>query len=416
MRLGTTLVVAGALLLAPGLARAAVVEVAAGDGGERALRYSDDIGDANHPIVSYDRPSQQFRVRDTGASLLTAGDGCTSVDVQTVTCDGRGVTTMTLDGGAGDDAIDDNVPPIPGSSVRWAEIDGGDGADELLGSDIDEAFDGGPGGDYLAGDGGQDSVTEGEVDADGNGVRVTLDAQPNDGLPDEGDNIRGSIEYIIGGPAADMLSGNNGNHHLYGAGGNDRIFGKGGKDELVGGDGVDALSGGAGRDRISSPEPSGGQTTGDSVDCGSGWDEAIGDAQDRYSINCEQYVFGGVSHFHPATSGSGRPPGLPAIVAPSVIKRKRRLLVIVGCRETASCAGRIRITGLVRLHRTGAARSRTLARGKFRARAGQDKLVKLKLTRKTRKLAARARRGTAYVVAFGEHGGGTVTRRRVRLR
>ena len=417
-RLGTALAVAGALLLAPAAARAATVEVAPSASGERALHYSGDPGEDNHVTVSYDRPSQEFRIQDTGTAALVTGDGCEPVDLQSASCAGSGVTTMKIEGGDGNDEIDDNVPPIPGSSVRWAEIDGGDGDDKLLGSGIDEAFDGGPGADYMGGDGGIDSVTEDGVDADGNGVTVTLDAQPNDGLPGEGDNIRGTIEYIVGGPGPDTLIGNNGRHHLYGAGGDDKIYGKGGDDDLVGGDGADTLSGGAGRDWIDAFDPSGGQAaTGDSVDCGDGWDETRGDARDRYSTNCEQYIFNGVSHFNRPTPESGRPPGLPAIVAPSVLKRKRTLLVIAGCRETGSCVGAVRVTGRVRAHRGAPFRDRTLARGTFRAAAGQVKLVKLKLkTKSRRKLAKRARRGTAFVVAYGQHGGATLTRRKVRLR
>jgi hypothetical protein len=266
----------------------------------------------------------------------------------------------------------------------------------------------------MAGDSGQDTVTESGVDADGHGVRVTLDALPNDGLPGEGDNIRGSIEYIVGGPGPDALFSNNGNHHLYGAGGNDELGGKGGNDELSGGDGVDTLSGGAGRDRIGAGDPHG--AAADSVDCGSAWDVAFGDALDRYAPNCEQYVFGGVSHFNPPTAASGRPPGLPAIVAPSVIRRKTTLLVIAGCQDDAACVGTLRITGSVRLRRRAPRRTRTLGRGTFQAGPGQVRLVKIKLTRRTRKLARKARRGMAYATARGARGGSAITKRRVRLR
>jgi Ca2+-binding RTX toxin-like protein len=415
-RLRTALAGAVSLLILPTSAHAAVVEVRAAAGGDRTIAYAGEPGETNDVVVEWRLTSGTFRFRDYGAPV-TPGVGCTAIDAHAVSCRGQGVTTLDVAGGDGDDVITDTVPPVPGSLVRYVEMHGGEGDDRLVGSRVAEGFDGGPGGDYMSGGRGTDVVTESRHDDAGRGVHVTLDARANDGLPGEGDNIRGNIEYVIGGPGADTLIGNSGGHHMYGAGGNDHIMGKRGGDNLVGGDGVDVLEGGTGRDRLDSFDPTG--TPGspaDRVPCGNGWDRAWGDRQDAFGTDCEQYVVDGVMHYNRPTAASGRPPGLPAIVAPIVIVRRSNLRVVAGCRSTAACSGTIRITALVRSRRGAAARRKTLARGVFRARAGQLKVVRLKLTRRTRKLARRARRGIVVVVAFGRHGGVRLTRRRVRLR
>jgi Ca2+-binding RTX toxin-like protein len=412
-RRATTLIGAAALLALPGAARAATVGVQQAGSGERALVYSGDPGEDNQVNVSFDRETQLFHVVDSGALLLTPGPRCVGDGLDGIACDASGVTTMRLDGGDGNDTIEDDVRPIPVSAIRLVEIDGGEGDDHLQGSKVDEGFDGGPGADYVSGGGGTDSAKENGVDANGNGVTVTLDAKPNDGVPGEGDDIRG-VETVVGGPAADTLVGSNRRQRLYGAGGDDRIYGRGGNDYLVGGGGVDVLEGGTGRDRLNGRDH--GAPAADSLDCGNGWDEAIGDAADAFGSNCEQYVFGGASHFHRATKASGRPPGLPAIVAPTAILHSQFLVLIAGCRESAACSASVRITALVSSNGGTGAQRRTLARGRFHARAGQIKLVRLQLSRRARRLVRRVHRSTVYVRAVGAHGGVAVTKRRVQLR
>lgn len=412
-RLATTLIGVAALLALPGVARAATVGVKDTGNGERALVYSGDAGEDNHVAVSFDRETQLFHVVDSGALMLTPGPRCASDGLDAIACDAGGVTTMRLDGGDGNDTIEDDVSRFPASSIRFAELDGGAGDDHLEGSKVDERFDGGPGADYVSGGGGTDSAKENGVDANGNGVTVTLDGKPNDGVPGEGDDIR-AVASVVGGRGPDTLVGTNRDEHLYGAGGDDRLYGRGGNDHLAGGGGADVLHGGSGRDRLNGNDRGG--PAPDSLDCGNGWDEAVGDSSDAFGSNCEQYVFGGVSHFHRATKASGRPPGLPAIVAPTAILDGRVLILIAGCREGAACTATVRMTALVSSAGDRAARRRTLARGRFHARAGQIKLVKLHLSGRARKLGRRVHRSTVYVRAVGAHGGVAVTKRQVALR
>jgi hypothetical protein len=80
---------------------------------------------------------------------------------------------------------------------------------------------------------------------------VRLDDQPNDGGANEGDNIRGDVDTVIGSGFGDTLVGNVLGQTLDGSGGTDRLEGLGGPDILIGGPGtLDATFGGPGEDDI----------------------------------------------------------------------------------------------------------------------------------------------------------------------
>jgi hypothetical protein len=82
-------------------------------------------------------------------------------------------------------------------------------------------------------------------------VTVSLDDLPNDGSPNESDNLRSDVEKVIGSSFDDTLTGNDGPNTLDGAGGTDRLFGLAGDDTLIGGPGTnDATFGGPGDDTI----------------------------------------------------------------------------------------------------------------------------------------------------------------------
>jgi Ca2+-binding RTX toxin-like protein len=156
---------------------------------------------------------------------------------------GAGATTDTLLGGAGDDTIV-----------------GGSGADYLTGGIGTDHVDGGPGDDHLVEDPGADDLSGGagtdtvEYENHDNGVTVTLDNVANDGfraqppLPAENDNVRDTIENVVGSPGSDSLIGSGRPNHLDGRGGDDLLDGGGGKDRLDGGDGSDSCIGPAVRD------------------------------------------------------------------------------------------------------------------------------------------------------------------------
>lgn len=181
-------------------------------------------------------------LQDTGASI-TAGQGCTSVDVHTVTCQvpaGRlsrsfraelkdKPDTFTVDsgeswwadGGRGSDTM---TAICPGGFC--GVLLGARGADLLEGKSL---F-GGEGDDTLTGTTGRDSLS-GE--------------QGNDTLIGMGGN-----DFLLGSKGDDSLDGGHGSDRIDGGFGNDNLFGSFGNDKMDGARGEDRLDGWDGDDRL----------------------------------------------------------------------------------------------------------------------------------------------------------------------
>jgi Ca2+-binding RTX toxin-like protein len=130
-------------------------------------------------------------------------------------------------------------------------LEGGDGADVLLGNAADNVIQGLGGDDLLDGRGGNDLLqgTEGP--------------------------------HFTGPPDRDLLRGGPGRDTLLGDGGADSLFGGPGGDRLVGGRGVDVFDGGPDADRLRSADG-----RAETVRCGSGADRLLADAADRRA-GCE---------------------------------------------------------------------------------------------------------------------------------
>jgi hypothetical protein len=144
----------------------------------------------------------------------------------------------SLLGGAGDDVL-------VGSPQR-DHLTGGAGDDRLLAGGGSDSLVGNEGADVLRGGDGPDEVTNGGFP----GVRMSIGDGPNDGLPGEGDDIRGDVESLVGGSGDDVLIGDDDPNRLAGYEGHDVLRGRGGGDQIWGwGDG-DELDGGAGRDSV----------------------------------------------------------------------------------------------------------------------------------------------------------------------
>lgn len=183
---------------------------------------------------SYDHPSGRI-----DSWLMVWGDGGDDV-IENVGCawGGAGEDTLTapdrpsyLDGGPGADTV------VGGSDRDWLlggtgndalygyggddRLEGGDGVDVMLGGDGKDHMYGGAGNDLMGGDGGDD-VLEGNGDDD----------------------------QLVGGPGNDVLRGGNGTDLLKGDGGNDDLYGNEGPDHLEGGDGDDDLYGNDGGDTM----------------------------------------------------------------------------------------------------------------------------------------------------------------------
>ena len=144
---------------------------------------------------------------------------------------------------------------------------GGSGADLLQGNEVANILKGSAGNDTLIGSGGNDFLSGGVgFDSLDGGIGVdTVDFSDKTGVVSLAlnggiavtvtvagiaeDSIK-SIENIIGGSAADTLSGDGLANSLVGNAGKDTLKGLGGGDVLAGGLGSDVLTGGAGNDRF----------------------------------------------------------------------------------------------------------------------------------------------------------------------
>jgi hypothetical protein len=171
-------------------------------------------------------------------------------------------------------------------------LSGGDGADGLSGGVDDDVLSGGAGGDDLSGDDGWDTVDyAGRPEA----LAVDIDDQADDAATGEGDNVRATVEAVIGGAGADRITGSAASNYLYGEGGNDRldggarsdrVFGGAGRDTVIGGAGPDSLDGGDGADRLVARDGSR-----EAVRCGSARDRATTDTVDML-FGCEKRTSG----------------------------------------------------------------------------------------------------------------------------
>jgi Ca2+-binding RTX toxin-like protein len=164
-----------------------------------------------------------------------------------------GDSNDTIAGGA----LNDTILGDSGSDLLY----GGAGNDRLLGGSSADTLAGGAGDDLV--DGGSNNDTADYSAAAGPvAIDLTLGiatGEGNDTLANI-ENATGSAfeDSIIGGVAANVLSGNSGNDSLHGADGNDTLIGGSGIDQLFGDAGHDALrwdsadsfDGGAGFDTL----------------------------------------------------------------------------------------------------------------------------------------------------------------------
>jgi Ca2+-binding RTX toxin-like protein len=210
-------------------------------------------------------------------------DGSTADDGEGLEGDSIAADVESLTGGTGSDVLIGNGGPNV--------IEGGAGDDALSGGDGDDALEGGDGNDWLDGDAGGDASAGGDgndiwlADAtlDGNDyfagddgtdtmsyqarssrVTVLLDGQDGDGNLVGGEiDADSGVENVVGGSAADSLTGNAQGNELRGGGGNDTLTGAGAADMLLGeagndtfnegstSSGSDTIGGGVGLDKVS---------------------------------------------------------------------------------------------------------------------------------------------------------------------
>ncbi|HEV7752212.1 MAG TPA: MopE-related protein [Baekduia sp.] len=237
--------------------------------------------------IAYKINGLKVEVDRTAGDTLQPGLGCTGTG-NAVTCATDFITRLTIQLGAGDDAIAP-APTLP--LGLHAEISGGPGRDVLRGTDGsndvlagddgedtldagygDDTLDGGPGDDVLTANLGADDYRGGSgydtlsYASYTSPVRVTVGAGADDGSVGEADTVAGDLERIDGGTGDDQLIGSAAGELLSGGAGSDAIDGAGGADLLFGGSGDDTI---ASRDGVA-----------DLVSCGDGTDTAITDQLD----------------------------------------------------------------------------------------------------------------------------------------
>jgi len=174
------------------------------------------------------------------------------------------------DGGALDGHADNvlaNVENVSGGAGGDVLV-GSAGANSLNGNEGADTLDGGAGPDSLDGGSERDVATYATRGA-AEPVDVSLDGAANDGGAIDGnghDNVRATVERVLGGAGDDALTGSDAANMLTGNAGADTLAGAGGGDTLVGGAGVDTLAGEADRDSLD------GGVDPDSLDGGAGRD------------------------------------------------------------------------------------------------------------------------------------------------
>ena len=235
--------------------------VSGGGGFDRLLLIGEDTAD-NFSVSKTSGGSARMQITDgthkvtLGTAVevveLTTGDGDDTVTVG----DQRGVdgSLLIVRGEDGNDTLTAENADI--DSVRLV-LDGGDGIDQLTGSQGGDTLYGGLGNDVLMAGEGDDQVEAGEGDD-------TLHGEDGDDtlFGDDGDDtIRGNSgdDSLVGGDGDDSLSagddqdtleGGMGDDFLNGQTGNDFLVGQNGADTLIGGSGDDVLDGGLNDDRL----------------------------------------------------------------------------------------------------------------------------------------------------------------------
>jgi Ca2+-binding RTX toxin-like protein len=370
---------------APSAAQAATATTADGN-----LRYAAVAGEVNN--VTFTRVSgETFRVTEVGTTIV-AGTGCTQESANVVTCTTQGGRPIIANLGDQNDTAtsktsrtvrffgEDGNDRLAGASGRDT-IDGGNGDDSLTGGSGGDLMRGGAGNDTLAGNQGNDNIQGGDgndtldggnnndSESGGNGddtlkegsapngadnlsgdsgndtvdysfrpapVNVAIDDQAFDGdrRSQERDNVRSTIDRVLGGAGSDVLIGRDGPADTFVGGAGDDVI-----DPLRGDDHVD---GGAGIDQIRLRDLSP-----DDVVCGDGVDSVAADSRDTAAPDCEKVRRTAAMSI--ALAGRAAYPTVPVRVTcpPSAFK---------------ACGGRVIIRSLGKV-RTRDGKSRTLTIG-----------------------------------------------------
>jgi arylsulfatase A-like enzyme len=180
-----------------------------------------------------------FWVLTDTVAPIAAGAGCEQVGVNRVRCPRAGVSGLALSGDDKNDTIitPDGVDATVEGEAGDDALTTNSGSDSLRGGDGRDMLDGGAGADILDGGDGLDTVSYAGRAAD-QSVEVDLDgAVGDDGGAEDGpagarDWTRASVENVIGGDGADLITGSATSNTLIGGGGADQLRGLAGNDTI----------------------------------------------------------------------------------------------------------------------------------------------------------------------------------------
>ena len=210
-----------------------------------------------------DTATVTFTVTGTNDGTVqgTAGDDVINPDIPYVDADGDIVDAgdAILPGDVGDDDLiygfggNDSIDAGNGDDEVYGgtgndTIEGGDGDDWVSGGTGNDVVDGGAGNDTLNGNQGDDTLNGGDGDDVVNGGFG--DDSIEGGAGDDVLNGEDGDDTIRGGTGNDMVNGGEGDDDLYGGAGNDKIEGSEGDDTLTGGSGDDDIWGGLDDDTL----------------------------------------------------------------------------------------------------------------------------------------------------------------------
>lgn len=193
-------------------------ETATGDGSDTVIDVENIVGSRFSDTLT----------GDDGANIIEGGSG-----------------HDTIEGGGGDDTL---IGGTGNDTLR-----GGGGSDTLEGGTGHDTVEGGSGSDLIIGGTGNDDIDGGagfdtlDYSAASGALNVDLANQTASGMGS--DTVR-NIERVVGGSAADTITGDDQANELIGGAGDDTLSGGGGDDLIEGGEGDDTLVGGAGSDTL----------------------------------------------------------------------------------------------------------------------------------------------------------------------
>lgn len=345
-------------------------------------------------LITLGQAGGSFIVTDAGAPL-TAKAGCVQAGPGAVRCGGDVVAV-----GLGD--RDDRLQ-APGFGGRF-DGEGGPGADVLAagpagaslgGGPGDDLLFGGPGQDALAGGGGRDSLAGGA----GNDVLGDGDESgPADSDTLDGGPGRDSVSYLLrprplvidlgadrGGEAGEADALRN-IESVEGGQGDDRIAGDDGPNMLAGGKGANVLVGRGGADLLRQARSSDAGPGNDQVEssrhavCGPGTDRAqplLDD--DQVALDCEAIAPFGL---YKELLRVREPRGARRAPVVRLTSRCERAAGRRGCRAT------VRLHAAATRRRLGR-RSPVIGAASVRSRRGRRMLLRVRLTRRGRRLLRR---------------------------